>query len=83
MLPPQSQLSLPMPSKATLKEDAWPLAARSLASVVGTAWLFMTLPKGFIPNEDTGQVFAFTEAAQGTSFAQMTKLQQQASALGR
>jgi len=53
----------------------------ALATMVGTAWLFMTLPKGFIPNEDTGQIFAFTEAAQGTSFVQMAKLQQQASAL--
>jgi HAE1 family hydrophobic/amphiphilic exporter-1 len=53
----------------------------ALASVVGTAWLFMTLPKGFIPNEDTGQIFAFTEAAQGTSFEQMARLQQQASAI--
>ena len=53
----------------------------ALASLAGSAWLFMTLPKGFIPNEDTGQIFAFTESAQGTSFAQMSRLQQQAAAL--
>ena len=29
------------------------------------------IPKGFIPNEDTGQIFAFTEAAQDVSFDAM------------
>src|ERR1019366_1033099 len=37
MFPPQSQLSLPMPSKATLYGAGCPLAARSFASVVGWA----------------------------------------------
>jgi len=32
-----------------------------VATIAGTAWLFMTIPKGFIPDEDTGQIFAFTE----------------------
>ncbi|HEX5177148.1 MAG TPA: efflux RND transporter permease subunit, partial [Chthoniobacteraceae bacterium] len=50
----------------------------AVASVGVTAWLFVALPKGFIPNEDTGQIFAFTEAAQGISFEQMGILQQQA-----
>jgi HAE1 family hydrophobic/amphiphilic exporter-1 len=50
----------------------------AIASIGATAWLFVTLPKGFIPNEDTGQIFAFTEAAQGISFEQMGVLQQQA-----
>jgi hydrophobic/amphiphilic exporter-1 (mainly G- bacteria), HAE1 family len=30
--------------------------------------LFIKIPKGFIPSQDTGQVFGFTEAAQGISF---------------
>ncbi|MEO8350078.1 MAG: efflux RND transporter permease subunit [Chthoniobacteraceae bacterium] len=50
----------------------------ALASVGLTAWLFIVLPKGFIPIEDQGQIFAFTEAAQGVSFEKMTELQQQA-----
>jgi hydrophobic/amphiphilic exporter-1 (mainly G- bacteria), HAE1 family len=33
------------------------------------------VPKGFIPNEDQGAVFAVVEAAQGVSFEQMQKLQ--------
>jgi HAE1 family hydrophobic/amphiphilic exporter-1 len=36
-----------------------------------TAWLFREIPKGFLPSEDTGQIFAFTEAAQGISFDEM------------
>ena len=43
-----------------------------------TAYYFTLLPKGFIPNEDTGQIFAMTEAAQGISFDKMSELQQQA-----
>src|SRR5574342_545418 len=33
-----------------------------------TGWLFIEMPKGFLPNEDTWAIFAFTEAAQGISF---------------
>src|SRR5574341_1209835 len=40
-----------------------------------TAWLFVVIPKGFIPNEDTGQIFAFTEAAQDISFDAMMQHQ--------
>ncbi|HET6409365.1 MAG TPA: efflux RND transporter permease subunit, partial [Chthoniobacteraceae bacterium] len=53
----------------------------ALGTVGATAWMFKILPKGFIPTEDTGQVFAFTEAAQGVSFARMAELQQQAAAI--
>ncbi len=53
----------------------------AVGSIAATAFLFTLLPKGFIPNEDTGQIFAFTEAAQGTSFDKMVELQQQAAAI--
>ncbi|MBI2514396.1 MAG: efflux RND transporter permease subunit [Opitutae bacterium] len=39
------------------------------------------LPTGFIPTDDTGQIFAFTEAAQDVSFAEMTRHQQAAAAI--
>ena len=39
--------------------------------------LFYFIPKGFLPTEDTGQVFAITEAQQGISFADMRKHQQE------
>ena len=53
----------------------------ALASIAASLWLFMRLPKGFVPNEDNGQIFAFTEAAQGVSFEKMAELQQQAAAI--
>ena len=42
-----------------------------------TAWLFVRIPKGFFPTEDTGFLSASTEAAEDTSFEQMLKYQQQ------
>jgi len=36
-----------------------------------TAYLFAVIPKGFIPTEDNGTVFAFTEASQDVSFEGM------------
>jgi HAE1 family hydrophobic/amphiphilic exporter-1 len=45
------------------------------ATLVVTGYLFMIIPKGFIPNEDTGQVFAFTEASQDISFEGMMEHQ--------
>ena len=36
-----------------------------------TAYLFLLIPKGFIPNEDNGTIFAFTEASQDISFDAM------------
>ena len=51
------------------------------ASVVATVLVFRTSSKGFIPNEDTGQIFVMTEAAQGVSFEKMMELQQQAAAV--
>jgi len=53
----------------------------AVASVAATAVMFVVLPKGFVPTEDTGQIMAFTEAAQGVSFEKMAELQQQAAAI--
>jgi hydrophobic/amphiphilic exporter-1 (mainly G- bacteria), HAE1 family len=36
-----------------------------------TAYLFVVIPKGFIPTEDNGTIFAFTEASQDISFDSM------------
>ena len=41
----------------------------------------MRLPQGFIPTDDTGQIFAFTEAAQDVSFAEMRRHQLAAAAI--
>ncbi|HTU00195.1 MAG TPA: efflux RND transporter permease subunit, partial [Candidatus Sulfotelmatobacter sp.] len=52
-------------------------------TLVATAYLFQAIPKGFLPTEDTGQIFAFTEAAQDISFDAMTRNQQAAAAIVR
>lgn len=44
--------------------------------LVATGYLFWKIPMGFLPSEDTGQIFAFTEAQQGISFDSMVKHQQ-------
>ena len=43
----------------------------SLVLLVATVGLFYIIPKGFLPNEDIGQILIFTESAQGTSFDNM------------
>ena len=42
---------------------------------VVTVFLFMTFSYGFLPSEDIGQIFGFTEAAQGISFESMKQHQ--------
>jgi HAE1 family hydrophobic/amphiphilic exporter-1 len=48
-----------------------------------SVWLFLRIPKGFIPSEDTGQIFTVTEARQGTSFYEMFRYQQQVADIAR
>lgn len=48
-----------------------------LAVVLATGFLFSSMPKGFLPSEDSGQLFCITEAPQDISFEAMTKLQNQ------
>ena len=45
---------------------------------MATVYLFSVVPKGFFPDEDTGQIFAITEAAQDISFDAMKEHQQAA-----
>ena len=53
----------------------------SVGVLVATIYMFGLVPKGFIPSEDTGQIFINTEAAQGVSFEQMVGYQQQLAAI--
>jgi HAE1 family hydrophobic/amphiphilic exporter-1 len=48
-----------------------------LGTVAATIYLFMATPKGFLPQEDIGQLSVSTEARQDISFAEMSKLQGQ------
>ena len=65
----------------------WIMARRPLTLVfsalilVVTGFLFVRIPKGLFPSDDTGLLNASTQAAQGTSFDEMVRLQQQANAL--
>jgi HAE1 family hydrophobic/amphiphilic exporter-1 len=45
--------------------------------LVLTVWLFIIIPKGFLPNEDRNMIFCFTEAFQGISFDDMVAHQMQ------
>ncbi|HLJ63755.1 MAG TPA: efflux RND transporter permease subunit, partial [Stellaceae bacterium] len=47
----------------------------TVLSVVATLYAFQVAPKGFFPSEDTGQLFAFTEAAQDISYQSMVEHQ--------
>ncbi|MCC6347741.1 MAG: efflux RND transporter permease subunit, partial [Nitrospirales bacterium] len=55
----------------------------SLALLVLTIYLFGKIPMGFLPTEDTGQIFAFTEAQQGISFEDMVRHQRALAAIIR
>ncbi|HLH43654.1 MAG TPA: efflux RND transporter permease subunit [Bryobacteraceae bacterium] len=44
--------------------------------LAATAYLFIKIPKGFIPDQDTDQLLVITEAAQGASFYEMARYQQ-------
>jgi len=59
----------------------WVTLVSLIASLAVTAWAFDKIPKGFIPNEDTGQIFAFTEASQDISFDAMREKQQKVAAI--
>ncbi|NIJ07685.1 multidrug efflux pump [Sphingomonas vulcanisoli] len=59
----------------------WVLARQAMAllvfagSLVATAFLFVAIPKGLFPEQDTGQLQAVVATAQGVSFGRMSDLQ--------
>jgi len=55
--------------------------AFSAAILLGTAGLFMLVPKGFIPTEDTGLIQGTTETIEGSSYEAMASHQQQVAAV--
>jgi multidrug efflux pump len=50
----------------------------ALATLVLTVLLYLFIPKGLFPTQDTGQLQARVEAAEDVSYARMAELQQQA-----
>jgi hydrophobe/amphiphile efflux-1 (HAE1) family protein len=53
------------------------------ATLALTVILFAMMPKGFFPQQDTGLLYASTEAAQNVSFDDMVRKQEQAAAILR
>jgi HAE1 family hydrophobic/amphiphilic exporter-1 len=66
---------------------AWAMDRRPLTLIfsalilVATGFMFVRIPKGLFPSDDTGLLSVSTQAAQGTSFDEMVRLQLQANAL--
>ncbi len=53
----------------------------TIATLGGTVWLYMVVPKGFFPTEDTGFISVTTEAATDTSFEAMAERQARVAAI--
>jgi len=52
-----------------------------LATFGLTVFLYVTIPKGFFPQQDTGVIVGITEAAQDISFTEMSRRQQAVAAI--
>ncbi len=55
----------------------------TICTIAGTIWLYIVVPKGFFPTEDTGYVIGITEANTDIGFPAMVKLQRQVADLVR
>ncbi|HWP25380.1 MAG TPA: efflux RND transporter permease subunit [Xanthobacteraceae bacterium] len=59
------------------------MLAVTIATLLGSAWLYVIIPKGFFPPEDTGFLFASTEGPSDVSFEAMAELQKQVAEIVR
>jgi HAE1 family hydrophobic/amphiphilic exporter-1 len=55
----------------------WVTLLVTIGTIVGTVWLYIVVPKGFFPTEDTGMILSVTEGATDSSFDAMVARQQQ------
>ncbi|HEY2229249.1 MAG TPA: efflux RND transporter permease subunit [Xanthobacteraceae bacterium] len=46
----------------------------TLATLVATFWLYVIIPKGFLPLQDTGLIYGVLEGGEDVSFAEMQRL---------
>jgi len=53
------------------------------ATLIGTVWLYVAVPKGFLPIQDTGVIVAVTEGEQSVSIPRLAALQERAAAIIR
>ena len=67
----------------------WVLRRPSLMLIVTaltlalTGWLYMVIPKGFLPDQDTGLLTIVVETGPESSFAEVSRLQEEVSAIVR
>ncbi|GGJ18526.1 acriflavine resistance protein B [Neoroseomonas lacus] len=67
--------------RAYARSLGWALRREGLMLVIatltlgGTVWLYIAMPKGFLPLQDTGIIAITTEAPQDVSFQRMSALQ--------
>jgi hydrophobe/amphiphile efflux-1 (HAE1) family protein len=66
--------------KWVLQHHAFTLGVACL-TMVATIGLYVVVPKGFFPQQDTGSLMGTTEASQDISFEAMAQLQQKVSAI--
>jgi hydrophobe/amphiphile efflux-1 (HAE1) family protein len=66
----------------SLRHQRLMLAVGAL-TLVGTVGLYVVVPKGFLPRQDTGVLLAVTEAAQSASIPKLAELQTQMAAIIR
>ena len=52
-----------------------------LLTVIASGYLFVHIPKDFLPSQDTGQIIGFTQGGQDFSFESMVAHQQKAAAI--
>jgi multidrug efflux pump len=61
----------------------WLMLAATAATLILTIALYVVIPKGFLPEQDTGFLTVETEAEQGVSFERLQALQDEAEAIIR
>jgi hydrophobic/amphiphilic exporter-1 (mainly G- bacteria), HAE1 family len=59
------------------------MLAVTFATIIGTVWLYIIIPKGFFPIEDTGYMLAITEAQSDISFDAMAERQRKVAEIMR
>ncbi len=59
------------------------MLAITFGTIIATVWLYIVIPKGFFPREDTGLLLGITEAATDTSFQAMSERQRRVAAIVR
>ncbi len=48
----------------------------AIGTLVATIWLYIVIPKGLLPQQDTGMILGITDSAQSISFSAMLEKQQ-------